>query len=161
MTRKHRRPRSELPPEPTGYELLDLIWAHLTPYAAGLLTAAPVERKWATKQGMAKFVVTLVLAETARTAAKEGRTDKTIARVRQREAERLERQLHSEALAIIAALGAEQRQQWSQASPGQLWLLVRDRIRVLIKAVLADIERKLLKRQAPAQLDEPGDDWTT
>jgi len=140
MLRKQRRQRRELPPEPSGYELLDVLWAHLAPHAALLLTAAAVEPQWATQQAMAKFVVTLTRAEAARTAAKASRTDRAIARVRQREAERLERQLQSEAFAIISALGAEQRQQWPRASPGQLWLLVRERIRVLIKALLTGIE---------------------
>lgn len=147
MTRKQRGTRRELPPEPTGYELLDLLWAHLAPYASIALAAAPVERQWATTRGMAKFVVTLTLGEAARAAAEESRTDKAIARVRRREAERLERQLQSEAFAIIAALGAEQRQQWPRASPGQLWLLVRDRIRVLIKALFAEIEADAVKAE--------------
>lgn len=147
MTRKQRRPRRELPPEPTGYELLDLMWAHLAPHATILLAAAPVERQWATTRGMAKFVVTLTRAEAARAAAEDGRTDKAIARVRRREAERLERKLQSEAFAIVAALGAEQRQQWPRASPGQLWLLVRDHLRTLIKAMVAEIEAEAVETE--------------
>jgi hypothetical protein len=54
-------------------------------------------------------------------------------RVRQRQLDALERRFREQVHFVTSALAAQARAEWPKAEFGQLWLVVRDRLRPLLQ----------------------------
>lgn len=131
--------KRKLPPEPTGYELADVLWADAAWMAPALLAMLPVDvdPDWAT--GAAAETMLAVhdqlrkqRAEVSRTAAQS-----TMRRLRQRELLRLERMQTAVYWNVAAALALKAKAEHPKASPAQVFILIKEEVRALLTATLA------------------------
>lgn len=128
--------RKRLPPVPTGYEYLDLLWSQLMPRAASYLDVLPSspDPVWATEYGL-RFVA-LGMLECQAVSAELHRTPprSTLRRVRERRLHLLEQRQQDRALTLVAALVDQARKRFPKASPAQLLTVARDGFRGLLSA---------------------------
>lgn len=125
-----------LPPVPTGYEYIDLLWSLLVPRAASYLEVLPrtPDTVWATEYGLSFVELGLRECEAARAELQRTPTHSTLRLVRKRSLRRLEARYKDLALTLMGALVAQARKRYPKASPAQLFTVARDAFRDLLRA---------------------------
>ena len=139
--KKPRKPiRPKLPSEPTGFELLDLDWAAMAPRAESILSALlrNAHETWRTERGLLAFVYALDDVVTAE--AELARTlGPTLVRLRQRQLRKQRLVLSDCTWLITSVLARSAQKQYPSALPGQVLLLVRDRLRILMRRAFSGL----------------------
>ena len=132
MKKPRKSNRSKLPPRPTGFEILDLEWSAMAPRVDAYLAALPqnAHEAWGTERGLLAFVYALADVGTGTELART--LGPTLLRLRQRELRKRKLVLSDCVWLITAVLVRSARRQHPGALTGQVWLLIRDRLRALI-----------------------------
>ena len=136
-----RRKKTELPPPPTGYELLDLQWADMASDADVILSSLPreVDESWGTEAGGRRFLHAMLKAMVAREEVERTQAP-LLRRLRQRKLRVATMHLKDYARCIAAAHAGLARRAHPRALPSQVLLLVRDQFRVVIERVCDDLD---------------------
>lgn len=129
-----RRKTSKIPPGPTGDEPLDLAWAGLTRRAELLMSLLPADPVWATPECALRYATTVLRYDELVAQLTRAPGGRVVARARQRRVALLHASKMLQALFICAALTAEARAQHPKATFGQVWFVVRDRVKQLVRA---------------------------
>jgi len=134
-----RKKRSQLPPGPTGNEVLDLMWAAQMPLAEALLPLVEVDLGWTSPERALRFAATVMLHNELEAEFRARPGGRIVMRARRRRVALLKKSMTVQTLQICAALAAEAHSQYPDASFSQTWLVVRDRVRVLINDAVVDL----------------------
>lgn len=130
---KRKTKSSTLPPPLTGDEPLDLVWAGLTPYAEELLSLVKVVPVWATHECAMRFAAAVLRHDELAAELLYSPGGRLIARERRRRVEHLEWSLMVQTLHICTAVAAQVRSEYPSIAFGQVWTVVRDRVRALMR----------------------------
>lgn len=128
--------RKRLPPVPTGFEHLDLLWSQLIPDADSYVAILPrsANPAWATEHGL-RFVATSLLKQWAASDELQRTPNRsTLRRVRERHLRLMEKQYQGQALTLIGALVDQARETHPKAPPAQLLTVARDAFKDLLRA---------------------------
>lgn len=131
---KRKTKSSTLPPPLTGDEPLDLVWAGLTPYAEELVSLVKFDPAWATHQCAMRFVAAVFRHDELAAELLRSPGGRLIARERRRRVELLEWSLMVQTLHICAAVAEQVRSEYPSVAFGQVWAIVRDRVRALMRS---------------------------
>lgn len=129
-----RKLKTQLPPEPTGYELYDLAWAHYSYLAPVVLDALPhdADPVWATVAGVHEYAAALRALDQARVELERTSETSTLRRLRERQVHRLARRSRECSKLICGALAVAARAAHRRASPKQIWTLVFEGLKTLL-----------------------------
>jgi hypothetical protein len=129
-----RKLKAKLPPEPTGYELYDLAWAHYSYLAPVVLDTLPhdADPVWATVTGVQDYAAVIRALDQARAELERTSETSPIRRLRERQVRRLDRRSRECSELICAALAGAARAAHRRASPKQIWTLVFEGLKSLL-----------------------------
>ena len=133
-SRTKKPPRKTLPATLSGQEMDDLLWDYASPLASAIFedleARPPAPEFWTTVSGAAVFSASDWAAKAAKHSYK--RTSAPVLRRLRKRTWRHRRKLAIEdAMLLWGALLAQQAILFPGASHGQLWVLIRDALRVL------------------------------
>lgn len=134
--KRKRAKRKPLPQVPPGRELMDILWRDTASLAHEVFMTLPHcgSDEWATTTGIGTFDRTLQREHVARSALARTDVQSTLFLPRHR-AWRREVQLGRKQAGCIAnAIVRDIRRDYPKAAPEQVWLVLRDRFRVLVDA---------------------------
>lgn len=136
--RKSKRRKPTLPPIPAGNEWQDMLWRDTADLASDVLATLPedVPDEWATAQGAGALTCTLLREIAARRElARTGRSS-PLRRLRYRAVQYEVRLGRAQAGCVAAAIVRGIRRDHPKAQPEQVWLVLRERLRMALEAWL-------------------------
>jgi hypothetical protein len=138
MGRKKAKVKQALPPIPSGYETLDMLWRDMSVDARDILARLPtdVAAEWATVEAVGDFIATVLSELAAQRRLAMTNASSVMRLTREREVRRLFLLGRAQARAIAAAMVTEIRLDFPHAAPEQVWLLLRDRLRKSMESLI-------------------------
>lgn len=135
MAVKQTSDAEQLPDIPSGTELLDIIWRDLSPVASLFFADLPEDRdsSWATAAGIERFREATAAADRARQEAAATPPRSSLATSRRHRALATAVTARNCTQLLAGALVDGVRNDWPDAAPEQVWLLMAQRLRVLCR----------------------------